>query len=89
MSDWALAGAGAAFLLVFLWAQRRWQARQIALSRIPTIGDRTVVRVLRVGQIESLWSRMLPWVLGVGSFIFFVFLTDLGLIFSFSVGFLF
>lgn len=89
MSDWALAGIGVALLLLFLWAQRRWQARQIALSRIPTLGDRTVVRVLRVGKLESPWTRFLPWILGIGSTLGFLLFTGLGATFSFSVGFLF
>lgn len=89
MSDWAIAGVGVALLLTFLWAQRRWQARQIALSRIPTIGDRTVVRVLRVGQLERTWTRLLPWILGLGSTTYFLLFTGLGGTFSFSVGFLF
>jgi len=89
MSDWALAGLGVALLLGFLWAQRRWQARQIALSRIPTIGDRTVVRILNVGRLESPWTRFLPWIMGIGSTLAFLLFTGLGTTFSLSVGFLF
>jgi Flp pilus assembly protein TadB len=89
MSDWILAGVGVALLLTFLWAQRRWHSRQIALSRIPMVGDRVVVRVLRVGQVEGLWIRAMPWVMGIASSLAFLLFTRMGATFSLSLGFLF
>ena len=43
MADWGVAIIGVVCLVAFLWAQRRWQARQVAVSRIPTLQDRTVL----------------------------------------------
>ncbi len=89
MSDWVLAGAGVALVLAFLWMQRRWHVRQIALSRIPTVSDSVTVRVLRVGQIEGPWLRALPWVLGIFSTLAFLLFTRMGASFAISLGFLF
>lgn len=88
MPDWLLAVGGVGCLLAFLWAQRRWQHRQVAVSRIPTIGLRTVVRVLRVGRLENAWSRALPWVLGTAGFVIFLLATDLGTMMAAAIGFL-
>jgi tight adherence protein B len=88
VASWALAGIGTALLGLFVWAQRGWQRRQVALSRIPAADTETAVRSMDVGGLVRPWERALPWVLGFGAFALVLALTSLGTALAGAVGFL-
>jgi tight adherence protein B len=87
--SWAFAAGGVGLVSLFVFLQRRWHRRQVAISRIPTLHREPHVRILRVGSLISPLEIVLPWVLGILGLASILIFTNWGGFLAIAVGVLF
>jgi tight adherence protein B len=90
MPDLLLGGVllGAGVALAGWWYLRVVRHRA-AVSRIPTLVASDTTRALRVGGLERWHEQMMPWLLGITTFVLSWMFVPLGPVFAVAVGFLF